>query len=169
MGLGTLGKDSTVFKRKFRWLFDIEGVSQGEGGSLPALPPKSGARPNISFNEIKVEHLTETIYYPGKPDWQTIELVLYDVTEDCKTNPVFEWLQLLYDPESGDYTPVVDAGYKDTATLTLFDGCGSPIETWTFENAYPQRIDWGTLDMDESDIVTVDLTLRYDRAFISEG
>lgn len=167
MGLGTLGSKDTAFKMRYRWLFEIDSFSQGAGGALPALPPKASSRPVVNLDEIKVEHLIERVYFPGKGDWQTIELTLYDVTNTCFGNQIFTWLQRLYDPVAGTYTPVIDAQYKiPTSNLSLYDGCGNEIEVWYFENIYPTRIDWGTLDMEDSSFVTVDLTLRYDRAYV---
>jgi hypothetical protein len=168
MGLGTLGNRDTIFKMRYRWLFEIDTFSQGENGSLPALPPKTGHRPNITFNEVKVEHLIETVHFPMKGDWQSIELTLYDVTNTCEGNQIVEWLKRIYDAAEGTYTPVVDGKYKiPSATLTLFDGCGTELERWTFENVFPIRIDWGQLEMGTNEILTVDLTLKYDRAYLA--
>ena len=90
-GLG-LDDESTCFKRKFRWLFKIEDIS-AEG--INALAPQKSARPTITFKEIEAQHLTETIYYPGKPDWKPVALTLYDIKKN--KHPIFEWLKTLYD------------------------------------------------------------------------
>ena len=78
-GLG-LDDESTCFKRKFRWLFTIKDIS-AEG--INALAPHKSARPTITFKEIEAQHLTETIYYPGKPDWKPVALTLYDLKKDA--------------------------------------------------------------------------------------
>jgi hypothetical protein len=167
MGLA-FGLQTLCFPRKFRWLFTIKGISADEG-SAESLPPMKGARPSINFKEIDSEHLSETIYFPGKPDWKPITLTLYDLKKN--KNPVFEWLKKFYDPCSDsttiNYSTSLtgdDNGFKRDATLELYDGCGHVIETWTFENVWPQSIEFGDLDMASSDVVTVDVTLRYDRA-----
>ena len=41
------------------------------------------------------------------------------------------------------------------------------MEQWQLDNCYPSSIEWGELDMGENDIVTVDMQLRYDRAYIT--
>lgn len=177
MRFGLEGSDA-IPKRKFRWLFKISGVSAEDspaGGQARALPPKRGARPSLSWKEYECQHLNETIYYPFKPDWKPVQLHLYDI--NCTTNPVFDWIRLtqnlaqggLYDPQSGNWTPIVDAEFKREGKLLMLDGCGTTLEEWTFENCYPQNVEWGELDMDSSDVVTVDLTLRYDRAYIAIG
>jgi hypothetical protein len=150
-------------KRKFRWLFRIPQVSS-EGANT--LPPEKGARPSLSFKEVEAQHLNEVIYFPGKPDWKPINLTLYDLKKN--NNPIIEWLKQMYDPQSGAWKIGYGGGgqfKKDSATLEMYDGCGGIIESWTFENVWPNNIEWGELDMADSNYITVDLTLRYDRAY----
>ena len=52
------------------------------------------------------------------------------------------------------------------ASLILYDGCGNKIERWVFENVWPQSAEFGELDMQSSEVVTGDVTLRYDRAYV---
>jgi hypothetical protein len=165
-----LGDRNGCQKLKSRWLFKIDQVS----ATTNALPPLKGARPHIEFKEQQISHLVQHIYYPVMSEWKPITLTLYD--NQAHNNPVFTWMQTLYDPSSTDneWRPVFRPGaeegnFKRTAKLCLYDGCGEVIETWTYENAYPQSINWGTLDMADSNFVTVDITLRYDRAYVQSG
>jgi hypothetical protein len=158
-----LGDDDVCFKRRFRWLLIIPQVS-AEG--IDTLPPSKSARPSLSFKEIEAQHVSETIYFPGKPDWKPITLSLYDIKKN--RHPVMEWIKKLYDPQQGSYKYSCEGFKKDRATLELYDGCGEVIETWVYENVYPQNIEFGDLDMQNSEILTCDLTLRYDRAYIEE-
>jgi hypothetical protein len=162
--MGLTWFQDAVFKRKFRWLFFIDEIVDD---GVKALAPQKGSRPSISFKEVALEHLTETINFPTKPEWKTFQLTLFDAK--CKFWPVWEkWLVKFYDPENGGFTPVIDASYKKKATLEMYDGCGKVLEKWTFENAYPSEIDFDTLDMDDNGIVYINLTLRYDRAYLEK-
>lgn len=156
-----LDEPDTCFKRKFRWLLIIPEVS-AEG--INTLPPLRSARPSLSFKEMEAQHVSETIYFPGKPDWKPINLILYDIKKP--THPVFKWIEKLYNPQSGDYKYSCDGFKKNRATLEMYDGCGKVIETWIYENVYPSNIEFGELDMQQSEYLTCDLTLRYDRAYI---
>ncbi len=179
-------KEDSCYLRKFRWLFQIEGVA----GVAKALPPLKAGRPSLSFREQMVAHLTENIYYPVRPEWKPITLTLYEIrTPDIPAgrNPVMEWVQKLYDPSpltagassaSGNWFPIHQEGcgvgaqkscFKRNAILCLYDGCGKVIESWQFDNIWPKNIEWGELEMGTSDVVTVDLTLRYDRAWIKNA
>lgn len=170
---------SDILKRKYRWKFKIQGVS----GMINALPHKKGARPSLSFKEQEFQHLNESVWYPMKPEWKPIPLHLYDLK--CNKNPVFDWIAKnsnsvgaaangtspsgLYDPENGTWRPVLECNIKRIGTLIMLDGCHNAIETWIFENCYPQSVDWGDLDMFQSEVVGVDVTIRYDRAYIQAG
>lgn len=158
-----LEKGGICFKRKFRWLLRVPEVS---ADGIRSLPPQKSARPSISFKEIEVQHLNETIYYPGRPEWKPITLVLYDLK--FSENPVFTWLKKVYDPCEGRWQSVLADQFKKKIQLELYDGCGNTIEKWIYENAWPNAIEWGELDMGNNEYTTMDLTLRYDRAFIED-
>lgn len=162
MGLGKLGDDRVCLKRKFRWLFFIPDVSD-DGTNV--LPPDKGARPSLTFKEIVAEHLNETIYYPGKPDWKPVSLTLFDLK--LNTNPIFKWLKEQYEPceNAGTWRAPLPGAFKKKATLKLYSGCGDVIEEWVFMNIWPNNIEWGELDMQNLDYVTVEFQLRYDRAW----
>lgn len=166
MGMGKLGGSNVCVKRKFRWMFNIKGVVGDEGGSAEMLPPDKGARPSLSFKETEVQHLNEIIYFAGKPDWKPIQLTLFDIK--TKKNPIFQWLKNQYDTCGEDRAVWVRpyGQWKKDVTLELYDGCGEVIEKWHIVNAWPNNVEWGDLDMSESGYVTVELTLRYDRAWI---
>jgi phage tail-like protein len=153
-----LSQADGCFKRKNRWLLKIDNISaQG----LNALPPQKASRPSVSFKELSMEHLNETIYYPGKPEWKPITLTLYDLKKN--SNPVLGWINQIYDTGTEQWNASAD-GFKKDAYLELYDGTGETLESWLLVAAWPQDINFGDLDMGTSEVVTVDVTLRYDRA-----
>lgn len=163
MGLGGIGE--SCFKRKFRWLMTIDGVAGDPGTGINILPPVKSARPNVAFKEMAVEHLTETLYYPSKPDYKPITVTLYDIVSAGK-HPVLKWVNQCYNAQEGPWRLAAQGFIRDIR-LALFDGCGNTIESWIFENSWPQQIDFGDLDMASSEVLTCDLTIRYARAYIS--
>lgn len=151
-------------KRTHRWLFEIPDVCADQSPGANALPPEKSARPNISFKEMEVQHLIEDVYFPAKPDWKPINITLYDL--DRKTHPVFNWMKQVYNvPEGKFYAPNSKYLIK-TAILKMLNGCGDTVESWVFEDAWPNSIDFGALDMGSSSIVMCNFTLRYARAYI---
>lgn len=166
MGLGQLG--NACVKRKFRWMFTIDDVcGNGEDGTSPMLPPLKSARPNLSFKEMEIPHLTETVYRPSRPEWKTINLILYDLVKT--ENPVIKWFKNIYDASQENNWTALNQQYVKDVKIELYDGCGNVIETWKLENAWPQSIEFGELDMTNSDFLTCDVTLRFDRAFIDKN
>lgn len=166
MGLGVLAAPETIFKRRFRWMFNIEGVCGDQGVNV--LPPLKGARPNLAFKNIEVQHLIEDVYLPGKPDWKPINLTLYEICgNNMRGHPVWDWIHQIYQPYEGNYYPIINSNgaFKKTGELELYNGCGNIIESWTFENCWPEQINFGELDMGNNEVVTCDITLKYDRAW----
>jgi hypothetical protein len=161
---GNTGNVGTA-KRKFRWLFGIKNITLGNDTALPCI---KAARPKLNFREMQAEHMNEVIHYPSKPEWQPIQLSLYDRCIPTQ-NPIFTWLRQQYDPTPAfcsNWYPCIDSlSFKPCCTLSLLDGCGNVLESWILEHCYPQNIDWGDLAMEDNGFVTVDFTLRYDRAF----
>jgi len=172
MGMGRLADPTTLFKRKFRWMFRLVGGSNGQAGwigeGINALPPLKGGRPSLEFKDIEVQHVTEDIYLPGKPSWKPVTFTLYDIncTSSALPSPIWTWVTSCYDAFTGDYYPILDNNFKQNCCLELYSGCGDTLERWFFENAWPSQINWGELDMSNSEVVTCEITLKYDRAYL---
>lgn len=157
-----LNSPNICLPQKNRWLFTISGVS-ADRYSVNCLPPSKSARPSLGFKEIEVKHLTESIFYPIRPEFKPVELTLYDIRGN--NSPVFSWIRHnLYSPEDATWNP--SSGFFREAILSLYDGCGNVLEAWKYQNCWPKDIEWGELDMNSVDVLTVKITLRYARAFL---
>lgn len=171
MGMQFGLENGSYCKRQNRWMFTIP-KTVGDTGEVQCLPPSKSARPSISFKEIEVRHLTEDVYIPGKPEWKPITVTIFDLVKNV--NPILNWMIKFYDPETGEITPASEfstggseEGFIRNCSLDMLDGCGNTIESWVFEDCWPQAIDFQTLDYSQDQIMTIDLTLRYARAYIS--
>jgi hypothetical protein len=151
-------------KRQFRWLFEIPDVCGDNSPGANALPPEKAARPSLAFKEMEVNHLIEDVYYPAKPDWKPITITVFDLVRT--KHPVFYWLLNVYDAQFGEFYEPNSKGLMKDCALRMLNGCGDIVETWWFEDCYPQAINFNTLDMTNSGIVYCDVTLRYARAYI---
>ena len=171
--LGLLyGLDKGQYKKKQnRWLFSIPSVCADDTTGVDSLPPLKSARPNLSFKEMEVKHLMEDVFYPAKPDWKPVTITLYDLSKS--TNPVWQWIKLVYDSQGGNFYPAISSQTQNnntfirTCDLKMFDGCGCLQETWTFEDAWCNNINFQTLDMGMHDVMTCEITLRYARAYLA--
>ncbi len=157
MGIGRLGAPNIIIKRKFRWTLDIETPV----GLIPRHYVKVAARPQLEIDETEINFLNGTTWIPGKGKWQPINVTYIDVV-DRDMASLYNWIASIY-----DYTDPVGlkntekAGWNATAILTMYDGCGSPLETWSLGSCWPQSINFGDVDYASSEESTIELTLRY--------
>lgn len=185
----------SCYLQSFRWLFQIEGVS-GVAKALPPLQAARPSL-NFKEQMVAhlVENIYYPVRPEWKPVTITLYEIRNSNSVPVGRNPVMEWVQQLYNPSpkttqstvaalgegvetlSGDWFDIAKEGcaqdsqslcFKRNATLCLYDGCGSVLEVWRFDNAWPQSVDWGDLDMGSSEILTAKVTLRYDRAWIDD-
>jgi hypothetical protein len=170
MGLGLLGDPNIIFKTKFRWTFEVENIC-GLGADIPSSFVKVAARPNLDIEEIQIDYLNARTWIPGKGSWNEIQVTYYDVSlasgvaVPAGADPLllFTWIRSVYD--YGDPIQLNNgarrSAYAATGVLTLYDGCGSPLEQWILQHMWPKTIDFGDLDMGSTETCDVSLTLRY--------
>lgn len=145
------------FRRRFRWEFEIMGVDI-------KMLCKSVQVPTLSFDEHEAKHQVETIYFPGRPKWDTIDLVLIDTDDHSASWEIENWIYQYYESRYGEASWNFGP-FKKTCKLTYLDPKGSVTGTWTIEGAWPVNFSSGEMDYSSSDIVEVSASLRYDRAY----
>jgi hypothetical protein len=165
MGIGELGGPSLVFKRKFRWTFQVNNVCGGQV-RVPEHFVKLAARPNITIEETEINFLNAKTWIPGKGTWETITVTYYDVSQagnGVGNEGLWSWLATVY-----DFTSPIELqqsstreSYGGDARLNLYDGCGTSMEEWLLHSVWPQAINFGELDYSSSEEVTIEVTLRY--------
>lgn len=179
MGLGNM--DMLTFKRKFRWGISIDRITSTDMGTIAPnatsgyaklLPPEKFGRPKISIKDFSVQHLSETVSYPDKVEWQPINLTLYDVHTNGN-NIVYNWLSEFYNAERNSTKPtsltIGEGKFIKTVNIFMYGGNGCILEEWILENAFPQEISWGDLDYSSSAYCTIDITLKYHRALFKSN
>jgi hypothetical protein len=170
MGMGPLGGQDIVFKRKYRWTFEV--TPSCGGRTIPAHFVKLASRPNLSIEETEINYLNAKMWIPGKGTWETITVTYYDLGGSSASNSMadlFAWLSSVYDfqttgnPRQSSRRGGAGSGggYGAEAVLALYDGCGTAMEQWNFEHMWPQAVNFGELDFYSSEEVTIELTLRF--------
>ena len=169
MGLGKLGNNSSVFKRKFRWTMAFENVCYA-GLSIPPSFVKAANRPSMTIEETEINFLNGKMWIPGKATVEASEITYYDVaseTSAAQIAPLFTWLSTVYNfknavtleqssvmGESGGYT-------AERGVLTMYDGCGEAIDKFTYLDPWPTSINFGDLDYSSNEECTIVLSMRY--------
>ena len=164
MGIGLLGFKNTIFKRKFRYTFELQDIcaSNGSAQSVPKWYVKVAGRPNWSIEETEVNFLNAKTWIPGKQSFETMTVTYIDVAT-MDSAPLFNWLASVY-----DFTDPINLkmgsnrnDYAATAIIKMWDGCGQLLEIWTLNDVWPSAVNFGELDYSSSEEATIELTLRY--------
>lgn len=161
MGIGRLGGDSVIHKRKFRWTFAVE----RQGGDVPASFVKVAARPQLEIEETEINYLNAKTYLPGKGTWQSMSVSYYDVSvlNGQGNENLWSWLASVYDftDNVALKQSSVRRCYAGQGVLTMYDGCGNPLEEFRMLDCWPQAINFGELDYSQSEECLIEVTLRY--------
>ena len=161
MGIGVIGQPDVVFKRKFRYTFEIQGFCNNQKNVVPEYFVKVASRPNLEIEETEINFLNGKMWIPGKASWQTMALTYIDVAH-TEMQSLWNWLATMY-----DFTDPVNLrqgnrrDWDATGVLSMYDGCGVLLEQWQLQHCWPTAIDFGDLDYSSSEEATIELTLRY--------
>ena len=161
MGIGGVGDQDTLFKRKFRFLFGIEFCIGKASRQVAPTYVKSASRPKINIDPVELNFLNETTYIPGKAKWGDINVTYLDVA-GAQSTGLFSWLASVYDfTNECRNMGTKPKDYAGVGHLTMLDGCGKPLETWILKNLWPTDVDFGDLGYADSEVSEISLTLKY--------
>lgn len=171
MGLNQIGGPAIVFKRKYRWTFDVQWNNQ----QVPSAFVKVASRPNLTIEETEINYLHGKMWIPGKGSWESITVTYYDIggAGASGMQTLWNWLASVYNftnPNSLSQTSRrgndgTDGGWAAVGTLTMYDGTGATMETWQLKNMWPTAVNFGDLDYSSSEEASLELTLRFSEAF----
>jgi len=161
MGIGVIGQPDVVFKRKFRWTFEIFGFCQNENNVVPEHFVKIASRPNLTIEETEINHLNAKTWIPGKASWETITVTYIDAAH-AEMQTLWNWMASTYDFTDPVHLKMGNKRDWDASgVLNLYDGCGVLLEGWQMQHMWPQAINFGDMDYSSSEEATIELTLRY--------
>jgi len=143
-------------KIKHRFIMYIEGV--------PAYLIKAAARPQLTFEEIALDHINVKRYVKGKGDWQNLNITLYDAIVPSGAQAVMEWVRLHKESVTGrdGYSDF----YKKDITINVLGPVGDKVEEWTLKGAWIKEANFGEMAWETNEPMDIVLTLRYDYAIL---
>ena len=149
----------TPFEPKLsnRFIMNIEGI--------PAFLVKTTGRPNITLNEVELNHINVKRYVKGRAEWQQLTVTLYDPIVPSGAQAVMEWVRLHHESVTGrdGYSDF----YKKDITFNVLGPVGDKVEEWVLKGAMIQEANFNDLDYaNGTDVVDITLTLRYDYAIL---
>ena len=144
----------TPFEPKLsnRFIMNIEGI--------PAFLVKTTGRPNITLNEVELNHINVKRYVKGRAEWQQLTVTLYDPIVPSGAQAVREWVRLHHESVTGrdGYSDF----YKKDITFNVLGPVGDKVEEWTLKGAFIQAATFSDMDYGATNVSDISLTLRYD-------
>jgi hypothetical protein len=170
-------------KRSYRFLVYV-------GGFEPWIAKKV-TKPSFSISESEHTYINHKFYYPGRVEWNTVDVTFVDPGAPDTTQSVYNILT------SAGYVP--PANPEDVRTIskaaavaslgmiriqTIGDqfsntgdtttNPGTPmasgtevLEEWILYNAWLKEVKFGDLDYSSDDLVEITMTMRYDYAMLN--
>ena len=131
---------------------------------IPAYLIKAASRPQITFEEIALDHINTKRYVKGKGTWDTLEVTLYDPIVPSGAQAVMEWVRTSHESITGrdGYADF----YKKDIQCYLLGPVGDKIEQWTLKGAFINSANFGSLDWSSNEPTSIELTLSYDYAIL---
>jgi hypothetical protein len=143
-------------KRKFRWVFAIEGID--------AFLMKSAARPTANIGETTLEYINSKRYLAGKLAYDAISVTLYDPIAPSGAQQVMEWVRTHTETVSGR-SGYADF-YKRDCQLKMLDPVGTVVELWDLKGCFLTSAGFGDLDYGTEDPTEIALTIRFDNCVL---
>ena len=143
-------------KRKFRWVFAIEGID--------AFLMKSANRPSVTIGEQTVEFINSKRYLAGKITYETIGVTLHDPIAPSGAQQVMEWIRTHTETVSGR-SGYADF-YKRDCQLKMLDPVGTVVELWDLKGCFLTNVVFGDLDYGAEDPTDIQLTIRFDNCVL---
>jgi len=143
-------------KLKNRFLMQIDGV--------PAYLIKTANRPQVTFDEVELNHMNVKRYVKGKAAWQTLQVTLYDPIVPSAAQAAMEWIRLSHESVTGrdGYSDF----YKKDVTFNMLGPVGDVVEEWVLKGTFIEQANFGDLDYASTDPAEIELTLKYDYAIL---
>jgi hypothetical protein len=163
--LADFGDESAFWANAYTWEPKKAHQFIMEVGGIPAYLIKSAAKPTITNGEIALDHINVKRYVKGKSSWNTISVSLYDAIVPSGAQAVMEWIRLHHESATG--RDGYSTFYKKQVKLRQLSPLGEVIEEWQLNGTYITDSNFGTLDWGSEEVLTIELTLRYDWAFLS--
>ena len=149
----------TAFEPKLqnRFIMYIDGI--------PAYIVKKVGRPNISFNDVTLDHINVKRKLKGKADWQDITADLYDPVTPSGAQAVMEWVRLSHESVTGrdGYSDF----YKKEIKFNTLGPVGDVVEEWICKGAYITNAEFGSGDWTSSTPMEISLTIAMDYAILN--
>jgi hypothetical protein len=153
-------------KYRFRLTFTNFGISKGNVIEM-TKQVQDAKRPSVKFNPVTLDIYNSKVYFQGKPEWDETSVTLRDDATGSVATLVGEQIQKQFDfQEQASAASGID--YKFTLQIDVLDGNNGTavqtLESWQLLGCFLSSVDYGELNYNSSDPMTVALNIRFDNA-----
>ena len=158
--------------RTYQWEIAFYGVPVDGVASLDrplTLAAKQVSQTGFQLDDIEANRVNDKVFYPGKGSPDELRVTFDNLLKHKMGTMLFKWIQTVYDPVTGEFTPgrSVGAGnvagnFKTVADLVQLDNKGQPMSFTRFYGLYPKS--WRSSEMNyaSNDFNTIEVIFRYD-------
>lgn len=164
-------------RRSFRFrLGSINGLELADTGRSPYWwNAKKVDKPSFTVSSNKYRLINHEINVPGVVSWNPISIEIVDIGKTVK-NLIDQLKSFGYAPDdlASDKGLAKAKGLDQIGNIRIEqikggkeeDGGGTVIETWLLEGAFITELRFGNLDYSSDELVTLNMTITYDYAYI---
>jgi hypothetical protein len=130
-------------------------------------------RPSVNFNPVTIDVYNSKVYLQGKPEWQETTINLRDDATGAVSKLVGAQIQKQFDfMEQASAASGIN--YKFQLTYDILDGGNgnttpTVLESWELDGCFLTSVDYGDMNYNSNDPVTIAMTLRFDNAIQTVG
>lgn len=169
-GVPTDSAVGTTLMPKLQYRFRVTFENLGGTGSTDEVTQNviSAGRPSLTHDEVIVDSYNSKIYLAGKHTWDPVTITFRD---DMASNVIKKLgNQLNKQVDHADQGAAISGNaYKFTVNIETLDGSNggskpAVFDKWVLQGCYIQQLQYGELNYATSEMVQVQITLRYDNA-----
>jgi hypothetical protein len=164
------GGNQGLLMPKLQYRFRVNFLNLGTSASTNELTKQviDVTRPSVSFGEINIPIYNSTLYLAGRHEWQPLTINVRDDASGSVSKLVGQQLQ-----KQMDFVEQASAAtgqdYKFQTNIEILDGgngTNAPIvlETWECYGCFLQSANYNNLAYSANEVVTIQLSIRYDNA-----
>jgi hypothetical protein len=164
------GGNQGLLMPKLQYRFRVNFLNLGTSASTNELTKQviDVTRPSVSFGEINIPIYNSTLYLAGRHEWQPLTINVRDDASGSVSKLVGQQLQ-----KQMDFVEQASAAtgqdYKFQTNIEILDGgngTNAPIvlETWECYGCFLQAANYNNLAYSANEVVTIQLSIRYDNA-----
>ena len=162
-------------KRQFRFVLQLSAI---ESYVITKVN-----RPSFEIGESEHNYINHKFYYPGRVTWNDVSFSLVDAIAPDTTGILMKMLVAsgYRFPTSKTATRTISKAEAvsavGTCAIKMYGHLGSKaagdkgdlIETWSLHNPWVRSVTMGDLDYSTDEILSMDVTLKYDWATLDLG